>query len=237
MTQAQVLDDVASGMAVGMRIQPTYGYYRQKNGWITVSPITRLERINYIERGWEHLGQYGAFDMTPYVANHPLEALFMFGGPHELPVEQVIEMEFYLEPPMVPRCKQHITQYHRVHNRNCWIGAQPVAFPQLEGVSAERLGPFPCEFCPRKLPTVEARKQHQTVAHKEELGNLQTGKSLGDSMAAALNRSAAPVDISPELLAMKAQIEALQAQLKEQRQETKPVYSQHPAAVQAREAR
>lgn len=216
MTQPQVLDDVAASISVTRRIQPTYGYYRQKNGWITVSTITRLERINYLERGWQHLGQYGAFDMTPYVANHPLEALFMFGGAHELPVEQVIQMGFYMDPPMVPRCKQHITQYHRSHNAVCWQGATPVEFPQLANVPASRLGPFPCEFCSRKLPTVEARRQHQGVAHKEELGNLEAGKSLGDSLAAALHRptaSAATPPVSMEMQEMQRTIDALTAKV------------------------
>lgn len=234
MTQSQLLDDVAADAAVQRRIQPTYGYYRQKNGWITISPITRLERINYIERGWEHLGQYGAFDMTPYVVNHPLDALFMFGGAHELPVEQIIQMGLAFDPPIVPRCKQHITQYHRSHNAICWQGATPVVFPQLASVSAERLGPFACEFCSRKLPTPDARRQHQIVAHKDELGNLQTGKSLGDSLAAALQQQRQPDAGTSELSELRAQLAALQKQLNE-----RPVQglSQHPAAVAARKAR
>lgn len=222
MVQSAVLDDVAASVSVTRRIQPTFGYYRQPNGWITVSSITRLERVKYIERGWEHLGQYGAFDMTSYGANHPLDSLFMFGGAKELPVEQVIQMGFYFAPPLVPTCKQHITQFHRAHNANCWRGAQPVVFPQMAGVSADRLGPFPCGFCSRKLPTVEAKEQHQSVAHKERLGNIQQGKSLGDSLAEALAHTVAPAPTeSPEMQELKATISRLEAMVKGQAGSTK----------------
>lgn len=215
MVQSAVLDDVASSVSVTRRIQPTYGYYRQPNGWITVSPITRMERIKYEERGWKHLGQYGAFDMTPYGANHPLEALFMFGGASELPVEQVIQMGLYFDSPLVPRCRQHITQFHRAHSDACWQGAQPVVFPQMAGVPASRLGPFQCEFCSRKLPTAQAKEQHQAVAHKDRLGNIQTGKSLGESLAEALGRTATP-DVSLELQEMQRTIDALKKQVEKQ---------------------
>ena len=179
-------EDIASD--VGRRIQPTYGYYKQANGWITVSTITLLEKANYTSRGWRCLEQYGAFDMTPYVANHPFEALFMFGGAHEMPAEQVLQTGLYMNPPLVPRCRQHITQFHRGHTRACWAGAQPVEFPQMAELPPVRVGPFPCEFCPRELPTREGRAQHQSVAHQEELSSLRTGQSL----AAALQTNAKP---------------------------------------------
>lgn len=205
----------AMGASLGQQIQPTFGYYRQPNGWITVSPITRLERISYIEQGWEHLAKYGAFDMTPYVANHPFEGLFMFGGAGEMQVEQIIATGLYMDPPLVPTCRQHITQFHRGHKVGCWRGAKPVVFLQLADVPKGVLGPFPCEFCPRKLPTQQARNQHQQVAHKEELGNLQTGRSLGTSLAEAMStvpKAGILVSSDPEREALFARIAELQAE-------------------------
>lgn len=178
-------DGIASDL--GQRIQPTYGYYRQKNGWITISPITQLEVINYAKRGWTHLSKYGAFDMSPYVVNHPFEALFMFGGAMEMPAQQVLETGLYIDPPLVPTCRRHMTQYHRRHTSECWQGAQPVAFPQMGTLDPKVIGPFVCEFCQRKLPTKEARHQHQSVVHTEELGNLETGRSLGKSLGEVFN--------------------------------------------------
>ena len=196
---------------LGQRIKPTFGYYRQKNGWITVSPITQLERINYIARGWTHLGKYGAFDMSPYVANHPFEALFMFGGVEEMPAQQVLETGLYIDPPMVPRCMQHMTQYHRGHTSACWIGAQPVAFPQMATLDPAVVGPFVCEFCQRKLPTVQARKQHQSVAHSKELGSLQTGQSMGKSLGEVLN--AKPAQSNDGVAELQEKVAMLERQL------------------------
>ena len=177
------------GASLGQRIRPTYGYYRQPDGWITFSTNTRLEKLAYIEDGWEALDQYGAFDASPYVAAHPFEHLFMFGGAHEMPVDQIIKTGLYMNLPLVPKCGKHLTQFHRGHDRSCWAGAEPVKFPQLEGMD---LTPFPCGFCERVLPTAQAREQHQSVAHKEELGNLQTGKSLGTSLAEAMSTITGP---------------------------------------------
>ncbi len=193
---------------LGQRIKPTFGYYRQRNGWITISPITQLERVNYIARGWTHLAKYGAFDMSPYVANHPFEALFMFGGVEEMPAQQVLETGLYIDPPMIPRCMQHMTQYHRGHTAACWRGAEPVHFPQLATLDPKLVGPFACEFCQRKLPTESARKQHQSVAHAEEIGNLRTGQSMGKSLAEVLNaKPVQPSDSTAELRDTVARLE------------------------------
>ncbi|KKN75663.1 hypothetical protein LCGC14_0379030, partial [marine sediment metagenome] len=34
---------------LGQKIRPTHGYYRQPDGWITFSVITRLEKLKYTE--------------------------------------------------------------------------------------------------------------------------------------------------------------------------------------------
>ena len=213
----QLVEELAAQTAVARRIEPTYGYYRQPNGDITVSPITRLERIKYIERGWKSLEQYGAFDMTPYVANHPFEALFMFGGTHEMSAEQVLQTGLYMKPPMVPKCKQHITQFHRGHIPACWVGAQPVEFPQMVTLPPERVGPFACRFCPRELPTREGREQHQTVAHQDALSSLRTGESVGQSLAGLLGKVLdtpvpVPVQNSAEIEILRQHIARLEAE-------------------------
>ena len=185
MTMPDVLDNV--GNQQGQNIAPTYGYYRKSDGWITFSPNTATARMRYMEEGWEYLHAYGAFDVTPYTIGHPFEGLFMFGGAKEMPVEQVLQTGLYIAPtPLMPVCRQHLTQYHRAHNAGCWRGAKRVEFPQLAGLAPERIGPFPCNFCDRKLPTEQAKTQHQSVAHTQPVGNLQLGQALGDTLAAAL---------------------------------------------------
>lgn len=191
MTLAHDVSDALSS-DLSRRIQPTFGYYRQPNGWITISPNTRLERLKYTEQGWTYLEAYGAFDMTAYTANHQHEGLFMFGGAKEMAVEEIIARGYYFDPPKVPTCRQHLTQYHRSHTQVCWRGAVPVDFPQLANVPKELIGPFPCDFCSRKMPTRQALAQHQSVAHKEQLSNVQMGRSVGNALATALDKGRVP---------------------------------------------
>lgn len=193
------------GADVGRNIQPTFGYYRQPNGWVTISPNTRLERLKYSEEGWTYLEQYGAFDMTAYTVNHPFEALFMFGGAAELPAEQVLQTGLYIDPPLVPTCFQHTTQYHRGHRAACWRGAKPVAFPQLADVPAALIGPFICSFCQRKMATVASLTQHQSVAHVTPMGNIQLGKTLGDTIAAAMSKQPTAAELD-ELAALRIEV-------------------------------
>jgi len=203
---SQVSESMSSEM--GRRIQPTYGYYRQPNGWITISPITVMERVKYSERGWTHLAQYGAFDMSPYVANHPFEILLMFGGAHELSVDQLIQTGLYTNPPTIPGCNQHLNQFHRSHTGACWIWSKVVEFPQMAEVPEALIGPFACDFCDRMLPTVEGRDQHQSVMHKDRLGDMQTGKSLGISLAEALGNIPAGKNSEQHLQERIAELEA-----------------------------
>ena len=213
----EVADDIAASTAVQRRIKPTYGYYRQPNGWITISTITRLEALRYTESGWTHLAKYGAFDMTPYVANHPFEGLLMFGGVGELSVEQILQTGLHLNPPRVPRCGQHMTQFHRSHTAACWAGAQVAVFPQLDTVPDALKQPFLCGFCQRKdIATKEALKQHQSVAHSEELGRLQTGESMGTSLAKVLGQTASngAKAETPDVAGLQAQLAAMETKIR-----------------------
>lgn len=172
----------------------TYGFYRQPNGWITVSPATDIEELKYRREGWEPLPQYGRVEMvSEYAVDHPLEWLFVQGGAKELPVDQVIEMALHLTPPLMPTCGRRLDQDHKRHLATCWEGAQPVSFPQLDG---EYLS-FQCRFCTRDpFSTEEAREQHEGVMHKEEKSDIRTGETLADSLTRGL-RDADAVKVSP----------------------------------------
>ena len=163
--------------------RPTYGYYRQANGWITASPATELEELKYRREGGTPLPQYGRFQFnTKYIADHPLETLLMMGGAHELPYEQIIEMGLHLNPPRLPSCRRPPTQFHPAHNAACWVGAQVAQFPQLTGAEEA----FSCRFCPVVKPTQKARNQHEGVAHKDEASDIRTGEVMADSMVKGL---------------------------------------------------
>ena len=83
-------------------IKPTYGYYRQPNGWVKPAVVTAMEELKYRREGWTPLPQYGRFDMgTGYAADHPLELLFINGGAKELLLEQI------KHPIAVPRHPRH----------------------------------------------------------------------------------------------------------------------------------
>lgn len=168
--------------------QPAYGYYRQTNGWITVSPATDLDELKYRREGWEALTQYGRVEMaSEYAADHPLETLFMMGGAKELPAEQIIQMALHLNPPLVPTCRRRLDQNHRRHTGACWQDAQPVSFPQLSDWPA----PLYCTFCNREFPTPEAKEQHEGVAHKDEKGDIRTGEVLAEALVKGLKGSEA----------------------------------------------
>ena len=178
MTMTRATDQLATG-----KIKPSYGYYRQPNGWITASPATELEELKYRREGWTPLPQYGRFQFnTKYIADHPLETLLMMGGAHELPYEQIIEMGLHLNPPRLPSCRRPPTQFHPAHNAACWVGAQVAQFPQLTGAEEA----FSCRFCGAVKPTGKARNQHERVAHKDEASDIRTGEVMADSMVRGL---------------------------------------------------
>ena len=170
----------AQQMAIIAPARPTYGYYRQTNGWITCSPITDLEELKYRRERWEPLPQYGRVEMTSaYMADHPLEVLFMYGGAHELPVAQVIEQALWMNPQLVPTCRMPISQDHKMHRTTCWVGSQPAVFPQ---VPPDTPMYFACRFCDARKPTEKARNQHESVMHKEEQGDLRTGQTMAEAL-------------------------------------------------------
>jgi len=165
-----------------------YGYYRQPDGWITVSPMAAIDLARYEEEGWTPLRQYGFMEMnTEYAADHPFEALFMFGGAKEMPAAQIIGMAFHLNPPVVPSCGRRLDQNHKHHNRACWVDAQPVSFPQLTDPPKGQ----PCRFCERPpFPTESAREQHEAVMHKDQRGEIRTGEVLADALVRGLKGTA-----------------------------------------------
>lgn len=171
------------------QLRLTWGYYRQPNGWITVSPATDIEELKYRRGGWEPLPQYGRVEMaSQYAVDHPLEMLFMLGGAKELPVEQIIEMALHLHPPLIPSCGLRLDQNHKRHQSVCWENAQPVSFPQLVGDYPS----FQCRFCSRApFSTEEKRDQHEGVMHKDEKGDIRTGEVLAESLTRGLKEAGA----------------------------------------------
>lgn len=212
--------DHAQQMGMLPGVQPTYGYYRQPNGWITCSPATDLEELKYRREQWEPLPQYGRVEMTSaYMADHPLEVLFMYGGEHELPVDQIIQQGLWMNPPLVPSCRTPINQNHKGHRPACWNNAYRLTFPQVPPDTPRY---YECRFCEVRKPTEVARNQHEVVMHKDERSDLRTGQSLAESLVKGLKGDAPkPTEASPaspdvlSILAAaglsKKQIEALRA--------------------------
>ena len=166
-----------------------WGYYRQPNGWITIAIVTPMEKMNYVNEGWQHLSQYGLVELTTkYAADHPFETLFFHGGAKEMPVDQIQEMGFGLNPPVLPSCSQRLNQYHKKHSPSCWVNMKPVKFPQLAGIE---LPSYPCHHCAEIRATEAGRESHETVVHKKDMGDLK----MAEALAGALNKREAPTSL------------------------------------------
>lgn len=185
-------DFLMAGNGVG-----DYCYYRQPNGWITISPIGKnnSDLHRYQDEDWKPLlREYGPVDFPrEYYVHHPFEVLFLRGGAHEMPVSQIKALGYDRKPPLLPRCNLALGKEHSgpttrpSHFSRCWMGAQPVEFPQLAGLTPD---PVPeCEFCERNdFTSLKGREQHMRVLHVDELKEIaaarEMAKSVGQVMAA-----------------------------------------------------
>ena len=201
MTTLSIDEERQQAIAQATRgIRPTHIYYRQPNGWITFGAATMIERAKFQAEGWQPLTDYPSFDFANvWASDNPHVTLFQFGGAKEMPLDQIIAHGYHFWPPLVPTCRQPRTEKHS-HSRACYIGARPVEFPQLEGMELPER-PV-CRFCGRDtLATMEARDQHERVAHKDEIGNVRTGEVLAENLVKGLrggNQAETPLSTSGE---------------------------------------
>ena len=172
-------------------------YLRNPTGEIVSADAQDTEIMKKVRRGWTPLFEYGQFGSSAYYMDHPYEPLFQAGGARELPVQQVVSLGYHLRPPLVPTCQQHVgsSKEHLVHvgassgrnarERGCWNGAQPVRFPQLDGISVPA-APDECEYCGRDdFATDQALRQHQSVMHADRRQQVE----LGDAIVSGLQRT------------------------------------------------
>ena len=143
-------------------------YWRATDGRIFAASMDERDYARKVRRGYTPLDKYGFYSASAYYMDHPHEPLFQAGGAKELRVQDLIELGYAQRPPLVPTCNQHVgaSKEHPNHLVSCWSHAQPVVFPQLEGVEVPPL--LECEYCDRDdLATEQALKQHQEVMHTE----------------------------------------------------------------------
>lgn len=174
-------DFLMSGNSVG-----DYIYYRQPNGFLTMGHVGKnnIQMHKYQDEGWTPLRDYGQFDFPkPYYVDHPFEVLFLRGGAHEMSLEQIRALGYDRTPPILPRCNLALGAEHAgptgrpLHFQRCWMGAQAVVFPQLEGVEIIQVPR--CEFCERNdFTSARAREQHMRVLHVEELREISTAREM-----------------------------------------------------------
>ena len=190
-----MVNQIAEEFSMGrrQRHRPTHMYYRQPNGWITSALAGMIEEAKLMAEGWTPLSAYGRFDVHyAYIADHPHEVLFMRGGAGEMAVGQVIQSGYWLKPPTVPGCRIALSPEHERHERWCWETPHTVDFPQVPADTPKSLD---CRFCERQLPTMQARRQHEEVMHKDERVSLITGDTLATSLIRGLREGNAIVTV------------------------------------------
>jgi hypothetical protein len=212
-----------------------YQYYRLPDGTIDLGQIgkRRSYETNLMRSGWKPFGgphaavmgmaDYGAFAIDEYYLGRPHEVLFMRGGAHEMPAEQVIALGYHLRPPLIPRCGLQVGAPHkaasgaRLHLPICWKGAQRVQFPQLAGLVAA--DPGSCPFCDRgDFATARARNQHVRVLHKDEMQQMSLADAIVKGVQAASSTAPAteaPLDAAASEAAEAARLAAEKAAIDE----------------------
>src|SRR5215472_18334374 len=171
-------------------------YFRTPSGEVYAADSADGEVMKKVRRGITPLFEYGQFGSSAYYMDHPFEPLFQAGGASAMARAQIVELGYHLRPPLVPTCGQHVGQSkeHLMHagspggrnarERGCWNGAQPVRFPQLEGVAIEAVPE--CEYCGRDdFATSASLRQHQSVMHSDRRQQVE----LADGIVAGLMRS------------------------------------------------
>jgi hypothetical protein len=189
-------------------------YWRMANGRIFAANMDERDYARKVRRGFEPLERYGFYSASAYYMDHPHEPLFQAGGAKELRVDELIALGYAQRPPLVPTSNQHVgsSKEHPNHVPGCWAGAQPVVFPQLEGVEVPAL--LECEYCERDdLATPQALHQHQEVMHTERrqqeglsaaiIEGLQQGGALSsgtsaEAIAAAVTATLQAIGITPQ---------------------------------------
>ena len=174
-----------------------HAYYRLPDGSISSGGAGDVEMVWLRRGGWERLDAYGIFFMDGiYMANHPYEPILMRGGEKEFSPHQIITEGMWQNPPLVPGCNQVISDAHKRHTSACMRTAWAPTWPQVDPSTPRA---FPFNFCERALPTVQARDQHESVAHKEEKGQIRSGEHLANAMLRGFGQQSSPESPAPHI--------------------------------------
>lgn len=200
-----------------------WGYWRAANGWIVLGQYGPFEFMRQTRKGLTPLGANNGYrdQEVQFLLNTPeyqpnnyrlggkYAKLLQAGGAKEFPVDQIVELGWHVEPPLIQAASGQ------------WV---PVVFHQMEGVEVFQ---YECGVCGKKsyaLTNAEAKKKlraHESIVHKEtssqsELARLLTEATAGQTTP--LNeRMIEVVNIlakGQESLA--AQVQATQAQFQQQ---------------------
>lgn len=202
-----------AGMKGAMKALGMYQYYRQPNGYVTVSPAFGTDMLRYMMEGWVPLTKYGRFKLNQHVHENKFEWLFQRNGQLEVPIQQLIEEGFHTREMKVPGCglwygkpesyefqsermrEDIVPNKSHIHDHQCYEEGWVVTFPQFK---QEMPQSFPCQFCSDVGTTEKALERHVSIAHKDRVAAFSTANAI----AAALKGFAAIAPVE------KAQIQA-----------------------------
>lgn len=187
----------SAGLKGAMKALGMYQYYRQPNGYITVSPAFGTDMLRYMMEGWTPLTRYGRFKLNQHVHEHKFEWLFQKSGQLEVPIAQLIEEGFHTRETKVPGCglwmgkpesyefqsarmrENIIPNLSHKHDAQCYEEGWVVKFPQF---SQEMPESFPCQFCSDVGTTEKALERHVSIAHKDRVAAYSTANAIASAL-------------------------------------------------------
>lgn len=195
------------------------GYWKKPDGHVILSQYGDNGTEKKLDREFVRLGKYGSY-ASAAIANlkDPLLPLVLAGGLQELPPDQIKLLGWHRVPDRAAkRSHREVDALVQAAMATRGISREEavlVVMPQLVGFD---LTEYTCVSHPgRYFPTEGAKRDHDSVMHKESLQAEATGKAVAAAQGGAAQAAAASSATTDALVALIAQQGEVIAQMRQQ---------------------